>query len=248
MISTGHEHNCALCRLGMSTTVHLCTGYKIFYPTLTLKRRLSWPVERWKSDGMLGRVVKVGKKVGKALWGYEKKTLLGRLWLFGKGKNRLLFGRPWNAVITSRHKMEMKYGDKGTLVQRQRYPLPSRSLQYWPMNHCVRNTTRDVQCLKIFVFENIFDNCFVTICHFWFQNIFDNFCHFLFENMFDNCFVTICHLSPYLHKLCLISWQNLFMKHFKFLLWLVREEAIFVVCKLCANEGFACMCKEKVLI
>ena len=26
---------------------------------------------------------------------------------------------------------------------------------------------------------------------------------------------------------------------------LVREEAIFAVCKRCANEGFACMCKEK---
>ena len=87
------------------------------------------------------------------------------------------------------------------------------------MNHCVRNTTHDVQCLKIFVFKNIFDNCFVTICHFWFQNIFDYFCHFWFENMFDNCFVRICHLSPYLYKSYLISWQNLFMNHFKFVLW-----------------------------
>ena len=26
---------------------------------------------------------------------------------------------------------------------------------------------------------------------------------------------------------------------------LVREEAIFAVCKRCANEGFACICKEK---
>ena len=26
---------------------------------------------------------------------------------------------------------------------------------------------------------------------------------------------------------------------------LVRKEAIFAVCKRCANEGFACMCKEK---
>ena len=26
---------------------------------------------------------------------------------------------------------------------------------------------------------------------------------------------------------------------------LVREKAIFAVCKRCANEGFACMCKEK---
>ena len=27
---------------------------------------------------------------------------------------------------------------------------------------------------------------------------------------------------------------------------LVREEAIFAVCKRCANEGFACMCKENI--
>ena len=26
---------------------------------------------------------------------------------------------------------------------------------------------------------------------------------------------------------------------------LVRKEAFFAVCKRCANEGFACMCKEK---
>ena len=93
------------------------------------------------------------------------------------------------------------------------------------MNHCVRNTTHDVQCLKIFVFENIFDNCVVTIRHFWFQNIFDNFCHFWFQNMFDYCFVIICHLSPYLHKSCLISYQHLFMKHFKFVTWQSRGSA-----------------------
>ena len=29
---------------------------------------------------------------------------------------------------------------------------------------------------------------------------------------------------------------------------LVREEAIFAVCKRCANEGFACMCKENDLL
>ena len=45
----------------------------------------------------------------------------------------------------------MKDREKGTLVQRQRYTLPSRSLQYWPMNHCVRNTTYGVQYLKIFL-------------------------------------------------------------------------------------------------
>ena len=245
MISTGHEHNCA--RLGMSTGASLNRVQNILSDSdiETAAFVTCSTVKKWRNARPYSESRKKSKE--KRCEG-TKKTLLVRRWLFGKGKNRLLFGRPWNAVIISRHKMEMKYSDKGTLVQRQRYPLPSRSLQYWPMNHCVRNTTHDVQCLKIFVFENIFNNCFVTFCHFWFQNIFDNFCHFWFENMFDNCFVTVCHLSPYLHKLCLISWQNLFMKHFKFLSWLVREEAIFVVCKLCANEGFACMCKEKVLI
>ena len=29
---------------------------------------------------------------------------------------------------------------------------------------------------------------------------------------------------------------------------LVREEAIFAVCKRCANEGFTCMCKEKSIL
>ena len=183
-----------------------------------------WTVKKWRDARPYSESrKKVRKSVVRVR---KKKTLLGRLWLFGKGKNRLLFSRPWNAVITSRHKMEMKYSDKGMLVQRQRYPLPSRSLQYWPMNHCVRNTTQDVQCLEIFVFENIFDNCLVTICHFRFQNIFDNFCHFWFEHMFDNCFVIICHLSPYFHKWCLISWQNLLMKHFKFVSWRSRSRTV----------------------
>ena len=29
---------------------------------------------------------------------------------------------------------------------------------------------------------------------------------------------------------------------------LVRDEPIFAVCKRCANEGFACMCKENVTL
>ena len=149
----------------------------------------------------------------------------------------------------------MKYSDKGTLVQRQRYPLPSRSLQYWPMNRCVRNTTHDVQCLKIFLFENIFDNGFVTICHFWFQNIFDNFCHFWFNNMFDNCFVIICDLSPYLYKSCLISWQNLFIKHFKFVSWLLVRLSVRLLARLFAlakrlsrvSDRIICMALRKTL-
>ena len=119
-----------------------------FYLTVTLKTAAfvtCWTLNKWGN----ARPYSKSRK---------KRTLLGRLWLFGKGKNRFLFGRLWNAVITSRHKMEMKYSDKGTLVQRQRYPLPSLWLQYWPMNHCVRNTTS-----RRSVFENIFDNCFVII-------------------------------------------------------------------------------------
>ena len=123
------------------------------------KRRLSWPVGQWKSEGMLGRIIKVEKNSEeKRCKNRKKNNLTWALWLFGKGKNRLLFGRLWNAVITSRHKMEMKYSDKGTLVQQQRCPLSSRSLQYWPMNHCVRNTIS-----RRSVFENVFDNCFVII-------------------------------------------------------------------------------------
>ena len=113
-----------------------------------------WAMKKW---GNARPYTKSRKKVRKSVLKIEKKNL-GRLWLFGKGKNRLLFGRLWNAVITSRHQMEIKYSDKGTLVQRQRYPLPSRSLQYRPMNHCVRNATS-----RRSVFANIFDNFFVII-------------------------------------------------------------------------------------
>ena len=155
-----------------------------FYPTLTLETAAfvtCWAVKKW---GNARPYTKSRTKSEEKRCKNRKKTLLGRLCLFGNGKTRLLFGRLWNAVIKWKWRTATKV----------------RS------SHCVRNTTHDVQCLKIFVFENIFDNCFVTICHFWFQNIFDNFCHFWFENMFDNCFVIICHLSPYLHKSCLISW------------------------------------------
>ena len=37
--------------------------------------------------------------------------------------------------------------------------------------------------------------------------------------MWSCYFFFSCHLSPYLHKSCLISWQNFFMKHFKFVSW-----------------------------
>ena len=38
---------------------------------------------------------------------------------------------------------------------------------------------------------------------------------------------------------------RLFYTQGPFFCALVREEAIFAVCKRCANEGFAYMCKEK---
>ena len=38
------------------------------------------------------------------------------------------------------------------------------------------------------------------------------------------------------------SIYNIICAFFKYEFW---EEAIFAVCKRCANEGFACMCKEK---
>ena len=82
------------------------------------KRRLSWPVGQWKSEGMLSRIVKVEKKVRKSVVKIKKKTLLGRLELFEKGKNRLLFGRLWNAVIKWKWSTATKvrsYSDNGTL-------------------------------------------------------------------------------------------------------------------------------------
>ena len=74
---------------------------------------------------LLDRILKVEKKV---------KTLkrcvvkLGRLCLFGNGKTHLLF----RLCLECSHKMEMRYSEEGTLGplgQRQRYPLPARSLQ-----------------------------------------------------------------------------------------------------------------------
>ena len=64
---------------------------------------------------MLGCVVKI-----------EKKNLTLVPVIVWKSKKLSTFtGRLWNAVITSRHKMKMKYSDRGMLVQRQRYPLTS---------------------------------------------------------------------------------------------------------------------------
>ena len=118
------------------------------------KRRFSWPVGQWKSEGMLGRILNVEKKSEEKRCKNRKKNLTWAPVIVWKRKKPF----PFPSSVECSHKMEMKYSDRGTLVQRQRYPLPSRSLQYWPMNHCVRNPTS-----RRSVFENIFDNCFVII-------------------------------------------------------------------------------------
>ena len=94
------------------------TTVNIFYLTLTLKTAAFVAAGPWKSEGMLGRILKVEKKVRKSVIKIEKKPLLGRLWLFGKGKNRLLFGCLWNAVIKWKWSTATKvrsYSDNGTL-------------------------------------------------------------------------------------------------------------------------------------
>ena len=127
-------------------------------------RRHSWPVGQWRSEGMLGRILKVEQKVRKGIVRIGKKkmlgrilkvekkvrksvvrTLLGRLRLFGNGKTRLLFGRLWNAVIKwkwSTAKKVRSYSDNDTLSS---------------LVHC--STDR----WTISVFKNMFDNFFVII-------------------------------------------------------------------------------------
>ena len=45
---------------------------------------------------------------------------------------------------------------------------------------------------------------------------------FFLQLSFVICSWNILSLFPYLHKSCIISWQNLFMKHFKFVSWQSR--------------------------
>ena len=130
-------------------------------------RRHSWRVGQWRREGMQGRIVKVEKKMRKGVTRIgkkkknvrpytesstesEKKRCKNLTWapaIVWKRKNP----SPFRSCLECSHKMEMKDREKGTLVQRKRYPLLSRSLQYWPMNRCVRNTTYGVQYLKIFL-------------------------------------------------------------------------------------------------
>ena len=159
---------------------------------------------------MLSRILKVEKSEKKRCKN-RKKNLTRAPVIVLKRKNP----SPFRSSLECSHKMEMKYSDKGTLVQRQRYPLPSRSLQYWLMNHCVRNTSS-----RRSVFENIFDNCFVIIGNGEFNHTWIKFRggqnHR--QQIVAGDFFSF-HFSPYLHKACLIPWQNLFMKHFKFVSW-----------------------------
>ena len=72
---------------------------------------------------MLGRILKVGKKVRRSVVRIEKKKT--RTWvpvIVWKRKNP----SPFRSSLECSHKIEMKYSEKGTLVQRQLYPLPSR--------------------------------------------------------------------------------------------------------------------------
>ena len=143
---------------------------KHFYPTLTLKTAAfvtCWAVKKW---GNARPYTKSKKKVRKSVVKIEKKPHLGVIvWKRKKPS-------PFLSSVECSHKIKMKYSDKGTLVQRQRYPLPSRTLQYWPMNHRERNTIS-----RHSVFENIFDNCFVIIGNGEINHYHSNTCTFNFK-------------------------------------------------------------------
>ena len=122
---------------------HLCTrsDIKIFIPLWYSKRRLSWPVGQWKSEGMLGRILKVEKSEEKRCKN-RKKTLLGRLCFFGNGKTRLLFGCLWNAVMKWKWSTATKvrlYSDNGILS-----PLVHCSTERWTTAYGTQLTTLSV--------------------------------------------------------------------------------------------------------
>ena len=130
---------------------------------------------------MLGRILKVVNKVRRSV----VRIVLGRLWLFGNGKPVSFF----RLCLECSHNMEIKR----TLGQRQRYPLPSRSL--WPLTVAAVVTdelSRTEHNLRRSVFKNILDNFFVIIGN----------------GEFNHTGIK-----------CSIPWQNLFMEHFKFVSW-----------------------------
>ena len=183
-----------------------------YYPTLAWKTAAFVTCGALRKWGNARPCSKSRKKGGNATpcsknW---KKNLTSAPVIVWKNKEPSTFTeRLWNAVITSRHKMEMKYSDRGTLVQRQRYPLPSRSPQYWPMNHCVRNTTS-----RRSVFEKLRNSKIIFLIIASLKSGMEN--SIIQESNAEAdrimlLFFFSCHLFPYLHKSCLISWQNLFM-------------------------------------
>ena len=126
----------------------------------TFVARVSYEIlyhEVWnKRKKMLGRILKVVNKVRRSV----VRMVLGRLWLFGNGIPVSFF----RLCLECSHKIEIKYSEKGTLGQRQRYPLPSRSL--WPMTVAAVVTdelSRTEHNLRRSVFKYIFDNFFVII-------------------------------------------------------------------------------------
>ena len=144
----------------------------LFYPTLTLKTAAFVTCRALQKWGNARPCSKSRKKVIKCIVKIEKKNLTWAPVIVRKREKP----SPFRSSVEYSHKMEMKYSDEGTLVQRQRYPLPSRSLQYWPMNHCVRDTTS-----RRSVFENIFDNCVVIIGNGEFNHYHFNNCTFNFK-------------------------------------------------------------------
>ena len=96
---------------------------------------------------MLGRILKVEKNVKRSVVRIEKKKiLLGRLWLFGNGKTRLLFGRLWNAVI------KWKWSTATTVPS----PLSFTAVLTDEPLRTEHNLGRSV-------FENIFDNFLIIV-------------------------------------------------------------------------------------
>ena len=88
---------------------------KIFYSTLTWKT-VAFVTAALKKWGNARPCSKSRRKVRKCAVKMKKKNLTwAPVIVWKRKKNRLLFGRLCNAVITSRHKMEMKCSDNGTL-------------------------------------------------------------------------------------------------------------------------------------
>ena len=107
------------------------------------------------------------------------------------------------------------YSDNGSLC--------SRSLQYWPMEHCVRNTTSrrsvfeklrnsEMTFLIIVSLKSGKENSII-------QELSAEADRIIGNRLLPAKSRWRKNLIPHLHKTCFISWHNLFMKHFKFVSW-----------------------------